>query len=79
MATELKGGAQVTEVEILPLVPEVPETEATVNVVTTALGTLGPEGLVEVGTKATIPISAYSANWMRPASAVDARKVAKKA
>lgn len=71
----MEGGAAVSQVEIEPIAPEVPESEATVNIVTTALGTLGPQGVAPVGTKATILLTAYSVNWMKPASIGDANKV----
>lgn len=71
----MEGGAAVSHVEIEPIAPEVPESEATVNIVTTALGTLGPQGVAPVGTKATILLTAYSVNWMKPASIGDANKV----
>jgi hypothetical protein len=71
----LEGGAAVSEVEIQPIAPEVPEGAATVNVVTTAPGTLGPQGVAPVGTKATILLTAFSANWMKPASIGDANKI----
>lgn len=73
----VSGGAQETEVTIVPLAPEVEESEATVNVVTSAPGTLGPEGIVAVGTKATVALSAYSKNWMRPATKADDAKIKK--
>lgn len=75
---EMQGGAKVVEVTIEPAVPERAESEATVNVVTTAPGTMGPGGIVAVGTKATIEIGAYSSNWMKPATKADAAKLAKK-
>lgn len=71
----LEGGAAVSEVQIEPIAPEVAESEATVNVVTTAFGTLGPQGIAPIGTKATILLTAYSSNWMKPASIADANKV----
>ena len=71
----MEGGAAVSQVEIEPIAPEVPESEATVNIITTALGTLGPQGVAPVGTKATILLTAYSVNWMKPASIGDANKV----
>lgn len=44
------------------------EVEAkTVNVITTAPGVWGVQGLVSVGTKMEIPVEAFSANWMKPA------------
>lgn len=72
----LEGGAAVTEVQLVPLAPEVPEGELTVNVVTTAPGTLGPEGIVKVGTDATVLVTAFSAAWMRPKTKADAMKIA---
>lgn len=60
-----------------------PEAEApkTVNIVTTALGVWGAQGLVEVGTKMEIPVEAFSANWMKAADIGSAQrlKAAKKA
>ncbi len=71
------GGAVVKDVPIIPVAPEVPESDQTVNVVTYAPGTLSAAGIVAVGTKATVNISAYSVNWMRPASKEDAAKLKK--
>lgn len=71
----LEGGAAVSTVQVEPIAPEVAESEATVNIVTTAPGTLGPQGIAPVGTKATILLSAYSVNWMKPASIGDQNKV----
>jgi len=72
----LEGGAAVTEVQLVPLAPDVPESELTVNVVTTAPGTLGPEGIVKVGTPVTVLLTAYSENWMKPKTKADAEKIA---
>lgn len=71
----MEGGAAVSYVDIEPVAPEIPESEVTVNVVTTAPGTLGPQGIVPVGTKATIPLTLYSVNWMKPVGVGDMNKV----
>lgn len=52
------------------------------NIVTTAPGVLprapgqlSSNGVCEIGAKAFIPFEAYSANWMKPATATDFRKM----
>lgn len=72
----IEGGAAVSQVEVVPLVPEVAESDLTVNIVTTAPGTLGPEGIVKVGTEATVLLTAFSATWMKPKTKADAAKIA---
>ena len=72
---QIEGGAAVSEVEQQPIAPEIPESEATVNIVTTDKGTLGPGGIVPIGTKATIPLTAFSVNWMKPATISDRNKI----
>lgn len=49
------------------------------TVITTARGTLGPEGITQPGEKVTIPVASYSKNWMRPATAADAALVGESA
>jgi len=73
---KIEGGAAVSEVELVPLAPEVAETELTVNIVTTAAGTLGPEGIVKIGTEATVLLTAFSSAWMRPKTKADSLKIA---
>lgn len=70
------GGAAVEEKSVKPIAPEVASGDDTVNIVTTAQGTFGPEGIASVGTKATVNISAFSEAWMAPASKADAEKIA---
>lgn len=55
--------------------PDLSENE--VNVVTTALGTLGSGGIAAIGTKATITVQAFSKEWMRPATMGDRNKLVK--
>lgn len=63
----VEGGAKVETVAIEPIVPAAPEGEPTIDIITTGPGTFGPQGVVPVGTKATIPAGLYSPTWMRPA------------
>lgn len=44
-----------------------------VEIITTAPGTLGPAGIVPVGTRAKLPIDSFSYNWMMPANTKSAR------
>lgn len=64
---EIVGGAVVTEAKVEPVVPSA--SGETVRIVTTALGTLGPGGIIKVGTEAEINVAAFSAAWMKPADA----------
>lgn len=73
---DMQGGAVVSQVPVKPIAPEVASGDDTVNIVTTAQGTFGPEGIASVGTKATVKISAFSEAWMAPASKADAEKIA---
>jgi hypothetical protein len=68
-------GAKVETVEITPNVPDVSGADDTMEIVTTAPGTFGVGGIVKVGERFTIAVSAYSKNWMRPATKADAAKV----
>jgi hypothetical protein len=43
------------------------EESKTVNVVTTAPGVWGVDGVIPVGTRMEVPVEAFSANWMKPA------------
>lgn len=45
------------------------------NVVTTEIGAM--PGIIAVGTRMEIPVSAYSAKWMKPATQADAAKLKK--
>lgn len=72
---EVVGGAKVEAVEQKSPVPEVEGD--TVQVITTAPGTLGPGGIVPIGTKASVKVRHFSKNWMRPATAADAAKIKK--
>lgn len=64
---DILGGAQVEEVEEVRMAP--PESPAnTLEIVTTALGTFGPLGIVPVGWRGYINPAAFSSNWMRPAT-----------
>ena len=57
-----------------PLIPPAPE--ASVTVITTAKGTLGPGGIVPIGTECEVAISAFSKAWMKPKTKADADKIA---
>ncbi len=63
--------------------PEQTEADApkTVNIVTTAVGAWGAQGLIPVGTKMEVSVEAFSANWMKAADIGSAQrlKAAKKA
>lgn len=65
------GGAQQNTVTVEPIAPPVTGDDV-IMVRTTAPGTLGPGGIVPVGTKCKIALSAYSANWMAPLRPQDA-------
>lgn len=47
---------------------------AEMDVVTKAMGATG-SGLVAVGTRMTIKVTAFSGAWMKPATQADARKL----
>lgn len=69
-------GAVASEVAVEPVVPEVTTPpEATITIVTTAKGTLGAGGIVPVGTVAEIAVTAFSANWMKPKTQADKKKI----
>ena len=50
--------------------------DSEVAIVTTAAGTLDSSGIVKVGERRVIPITAFSAQWMRPETRADADKIA---
>jgi hypothetical protein len=70
----VSGGAVETQVTVAPLVPDV-EGEDTLDVIVLQPGTLGPEGIIPVGTKMTVRLSQFSKVWMRPGNAKSAMKV----
>lgn len=70
------GGAAAEEKTVKPIAPQVITGDDTVNIVSTAPGTFGPEGIAPVGTKATIKVLAFSSEWMAPATKADAEKIA---
>jgi len=47
---------------------DVPTDAETIDIVTTALGTFGAEGIAPVGTKRPIHYTAFAETWMKPAS-----------
>lgn len=71
---EVTGGTVTKEVEVTP-VEQVEETGPMMEVITTDPGTLSDKGIVPVGTKASIPVGKYSATWMKPANAKEAKKL----
>lgn len=70
-----QGGAKIEERVVKPVVPDVEPADDVIGVITTAPGTLGPEGIVPPGTKARIKIGAFSKAWMQPATKADAEKL----
>lgn len=52
------------------------DTEDEFDVVTTAPGTLGPQGIVPVGTRTTVPSRMFSKHWMKPATQASGKKIA---
>jgi hypothetical protein len=73
---KVEGGVISEDVEIVR--PEdLPPGKDMVNVITTGPGTRGPNGLVPIGTKMAVPLSAYSSNWMKTRDKTSANRVAK--
>lgn len=53
-----------------------PKEKNMISVVTTAVGSLGPQGLVQPGERHNIDVSLFSDNWMRPATQACGKKIA---
>ena len=68
------GGAQVEKVSAQK--PGSEPSDTTVNVIATARGAL-KSGLVEPGTRFTIEVGQFSANWMCPADKRSAGRIEK--
>jgi hypothetical protein len=56
---------------------EVPTDAETIDIVTTAPGTFGAEGIASVGTKRPIHYTAFAETWMKPANLVSQQRLKK--
>lgn len=72
------AGTVEKKVEVQPVAPSSTQVgKDEIKIVTTAPGTFGPGGIAKVGTKAVVPFSKFSEQWMKPATAPDVRKLEK--
>lgn len=73
MMTEGEDQANETEA----VATDAPDDKETIDVVTTAIGTFGVDGIAPIGTRRAIHYSAFAESWMKPANLMSTQRLKK--